>query len=747
MKILGLQNWASHEPAACIVTDEDAGDCVRFATIAEERLLRCKNSYQFPVHAVLDCMDRLGIESLREIDYLATDYSKLPRWINSGPHYRKLLHDYIKLKLDLPEERIVVVRHHDAHAAHAYYPSGFTEAAILVVDGVGSENETISLYRGEGHGITFVERATHYGLGAIYDAVTALLGLTGNHRSPQAGKLMGLAPYGAAAAGPILDIGGRYEGLRVDYSHFMSRLPFYRLKQSLVPCVHKDDLTNPYYSRIAFDVQAEIERALIHLARYALGRTGSTHLVMAGGTGLNCVANGVIVDQVPLDGFYVYPACSDEGIGLGAALYAYYNVLPASTRKRFVMPDAYTGQRYSQESIRHLLTRVGVPFTDQPPSAIARRIAAGEIVGWFTGGSEAGPRALGHRSILADPRDPKMKDVLNARVKHREHFRPFAPSVLLEYAATFFDLDRESPYMLLATAVREDKQALISAVVHVDGTSRIQTVSQEGGVFYEVIEEFRRLTGIPLVLNTSFNDNNEPIVETPEDALITFLSTEMDALYLEGCVVDRKDVSIAAASSVVSRLRAERLERRRERFRAFVSRCCRGWNTAEIRAYHSQELVRALWHRSFEAVEKLEQFVDRARRDQVPVHLVGTRDHTKVLWNGIRGFKDMKIAGVSYLDQVDWEDDSVSECELRPASGEPPSVVLITSYERQQESRDLARRIFGPDMEIVEPYLPWSENPRGLQTSADGGSGPFEDPGERVFFGDVSEIWPDSQVD
>lgn len=215
MNILGLLNWASHDPAAAIVNDEGAGSDLIFATATEEQLLRCKNSYQFPLHALVDCMDRLGIESLREIDYLITDYSKVPRWINSGPHYRKLLHDYIKLNIDFPADRIVILRHHDAHAANAYYPSGYKDAAILVVDGVGTENETMSLYRGSGTRVEFLERSAYYGPGALYDVVTVLLGFVGNHNCAQPGKTMGLAPYGATAPGPVLNFAQRYEGLRI----------------------------------------------------------------------------------------------------------------------------------------------------------------------------------------------------------------------------------------------------------------------------------------------------------------------------------------------------------------------------------------------------------------------------------------------------------------------------------------------------------------------------------------------------
>lgn len=748
MKILGLQNWASHDPAAAILSDEGAGADITFVTATEERLLRCKNSYQFPMHALVDCMDRLGIESLRELDYLVTDYAKLPRWINSGPNYRRLLHDYVKLKLDFPEDRIIILRHHDAHAATAYYPSGYNDAAILVVDGVGSENETTSLYRGSGTRIEFIERSTHFGPGVLYDVVTALLGFVGNNNCAQPGKTMGLAPYGSTAPGPILNLATEYDGLRIDYSQFMSRLPFYRLKQQLIPCLSRAEVTGEYYARIAYEVQEEFERAWLHLAKYALDRTGSRNLVISGGTGLNCVANGILVERLAPEGFYVYPACSDEGIGLGAALYAYYNMLPVSKPKTFVMDGAYTGRVFEQSRIRTLLERLGLPFEACTPADVAERIAAGRIVGWFIGGSESGPRALGHRSILADPRDPGMKDQINSRVKHREWFRPFAPSVLEEHAAEFFDLDRPSPHMLLARPVREEKKALIPAVVHVDGTSRIQTVSREGGnVFYDLIEAFRLLTGIPMVLNTSFNDNNEPIVETPEDAVMTFLSTEMDALYLEGLLIDKVRISERDVAEVVPKLRAERLERQHERFHDFVRRCCRGWNAAEIAPYHTGEMIRALWHRHYEAIEALEQFVGTARANRRRVGWVGTRDHTQLLAAVIPGFLDLNVVRVHYLARKDWEDVDFGVPEPAQDAAEVPEVVLITTYEWQEEAEQAAAAHFGPGVEIINPYRSWSEDPRFVLRRNGRSQAEVPDyPGDRIFFGDLSTVWPSDEA-
>ena len=736
MKLLGLQNWASHDSSVCVLSDETDGDFVEFATIAEERLMRSKNSYQFPFLALTHCMDRLGIEHISEIDYLVSDYAQISRWINSGPHYRKLLYDYTKLRLDLPDDRIVIVRHHDGHAANAFYPSGYDDAAILVVDGFGSEGETVSLYHGNNRNIKVIERSFDYGPGMLYEVVTKLLGFTGNNGVAQPGKTMGLSPYGEHAPGPILDIQAQYDGLRIDYSHFMSRLPFCKIKQNLTACTNPDSLTGPYYARIAYDVQKEVEQSLIHLAHYALEKTGSRNLVISGGVGLNCVANGKLLDSIPFEGLFIQPACADDGIELGLLLYAYYNVLPVTQPKLFTMPHVYTGKSYDLGTVRGLLEEKEIRFKEASPRDVAKAVASGQIVGWFYGGSEMGPRALGHRSILADPRNSHMKDIINSRVKHREAFRPFAPSVLQEYADDFFELDLPSPYMLLACDVREEKRDSIPAVTHIDGTSRVQTVSRTiGGAYYEVIDEFRKITDVPMIMNTSFNDNNEPIVETPEDSLITFLSTEIDALYLEGLFIEKNDIDVSQTSHIRSELLEEREKRREHQFQIFLNRCSTGWNEADIAEYHERELIKACWYRDHAAIETIIDFVDHAIMDQQSVCLVGTRDHTKILYDLIPRFRNLDVVGVTYLPESDWEVVAFDEFEAVDGVVCDPDVVLITTYEFQEKAAQMAQSIIGSNTKVICPYKSWSENPRFVLNKIDGVQ-PSSYPGEKIFWGE-----------
>lgn len=293
---------------------------------------------------------------------------------------------------------------------------------------------------------------------------------------------------------------------------------------------------------MAASLQALLEEVLIGLARHVAGQSGSKDLCLAGGVGLNCVANSRILAETPFERLFVQPAAGDAGTAMGAALYAWCGLL--GQPRRYTMRDAYLGPAYAPDRIRRALALRGVAARELPEPAllehVARRIAEGRVVGWFEGRMEFGPRALGHRSILADPRRPDMQQQLNDRVKHREAFRPYGASVLREALPGWFQADLDSPFMLLALPVRADKAAQIPAALHVDDTCRLQTVTEaDQGRYYRLIREFERQTGVPLVINTSFNDNNEPVVGTPEDALACFAKHEIDTLVLGDFVVDR----------------------------------------------------------------------------------------------------------------------------------------------------------------------------------------------------------------
>jgi carbamoyltransferase len=550
MLTLGL-GGSNHDFAACLVEDGQ----IRYG-IEEERIARRK--YSVGVNSLLNrcwryCLDARGAR-LDDVEAVVADDTLLP------PAYFNL------------RSRITLIRHHMAHAASTFYPSPFQRAAILVVDGAGSliagqGVETLTAAVGEGaeiselfkvHGTNWrtdglsrlrVYQAgdSDHSLGFMYKAVSRAIGFVlyedNDWYLTEDGKTMGLAPYG----------GERYCR---QFRRHLSLLPDGRYQLHLKNGGLLDFIEHALdglegderFARsadLAFAAQSLLEETLLHAARRLHRDTGLTDLCLAGGVALNCVANGRLLRESPFENVFVQPAAGDGGCAVGCAYYGYH-VLGRQPRNRGPgspqgpQRHAYLGRPYRDDEVVAVLERVGLPYrrVNQPARLAAELLSRSYLLGWFSGGSEFGPRALGHRSILADPRQAEMKDILNAKVKHRESFRPFAPSVLAEHADEYFALPIESPYMVLVAPVLEGKRSVVPAIVHVDGTARVQTVTRaDNGRYYEMIDWFYRLTSIPMVLNTSFNDRGEPIVETPAQALDFFGPSKLDYLVIEDYVV------------------------------------------------------------------------------------------------------------------------------------------------------------------------------------------------------------------
>lgn len=527
-----------HDGGAAIVVDG-----VLRCAITEERLTRKKYSPGY-LNSLIYCLNatNLKVEDISLVVF-SSYHKRLPRG------YQGALKPF-----GISPERFITVDHHLSHAFGAYFLSPFNDALILVIDGQGNENDTESYYIGEGQKLEKIggnspERIPAKGIGRTYEAFTNFLGWI----DQEAGKTMALAGYG-------------------DPSCF--KMPLFELKnlevvgalnqkyeKGVIELAKKHSLDfGPIYSKgnhpksadVAAYIQKETERILFELISELVRKTKKQKLCMAGGVALNYSANAKLLQSGIVEDIFVLPAASDRGQCIGNALYGFWK-LEGYIPKNPLRND-YFGKEYSEEEIisvlirekgyieKHIPTCCGFQFEKQDniTKVVAKLLTKGKIVGWFQGGSELGPRALGHRSILCDPRKSELKDILNQKVKHREPFRPFAPSCLLEKASEFFEVDRPFPYMLFAIPVKNEKKDKISGVVHIDKTSRIQTVTkEENDVFYELIKEFYNLTGIPMVLNTSFN-SQEPIVETPENALSTFLKTEMDYLAIGNYLVWKK---------------------------------------------------------------------------------------------------------------------------------------------------------------------------------------------------------------
>jgi carbamoyltransferase len=555
MNILGIHTFG-HDTGAALISEGHV------LAIGEERLDRMKHSGLYPHKSVQYLLEAAGLKSVNDLDMIVG----ITRMGRDGANKEI---DTVRSKLGY-EGKIHTISHHTAHAASAFYPSPFDEATVMVIDGLGSNannldneakepfifrvidkkiqrqfEEVQSFYRamdGRLHTIRkdYAMPGFSNGLGLLYMGASVFIGL-GDFGS---GKVMGLAPYGGHNRHFQRDFYEIVDGavLIPSAKNFVRHIDhFQRLYYPDIPKRRKGQLPDDIYTEIAYEVQNALEEALIEIANHLYRISPSANLCYAGGVALNSVANKKIIDSSPFENIFVQPAACDTGIALGCALYGAH-MLNGKNRRRRQFKNAYLGKPYSEEDILAALNgTANIRFRKEPHivERAAELLVDGKILGWFEGRSEIGPRALGHRSIICHPGKPGMKDILNARVKHREGFRPFAPSVLRECVADYFDLTFESPYMLLIAKVKKDKQKIVPAITHVDGTARVQTVTREdNGRFYDLIKEFAKITGIPIILNTSFNIAGEPIVETPADALRCFMSTEIDYLVIEDYFIE-----------------------------------------------------------------------------------------------------------------------------------------------------------------------------------------------------------------
>jgi carbamoyltransferase len=568
--ILGI-NAYDHDVSACLLRDGE----IAYA-IAKERITRVKHASGFYQEVIDYCLDAEGIR-LDDVDLVVRNCYILP----VEEMERRLLH--LDMPFYLPENeraqaakhplyransnKVVTVSHHLAHAYSAFAVCPFDEGVVMVVDGVGgystdiTENfplgnnvsplarESESYYRFKGSKIEPLKKVwlepsrgflsdefyNMQGLGAVYSKVSTYVFGDWN----KCGELMGLAPYGRAnRIKPLLEL----KDGELKFPEWPTSFDQPWLIEGTSGLKWEDSPAMPHWEDMAWQIQDDTENVLLARARWLRETTGAKNLCLAGGVALNCVANGRIAREAGFDNVWIQPAAGDDGIAIGCA---YYGHLALQNKPRsYVLNHAYFGREYTDAEIHNTTNKklVRLVSTSKPSDNIcgdiAKILSEGHVVGWFQGRSEFGPRALGNRSIIADPRKAEMKDILNKRVKHRQPFRPFAPIVLYERANEIFEGDEDSPYMLLAKHVRPEWKDRIPAIVHVDGTARVQTVRQDQNeVLYRLLKEFDAITGVPVLLNTSFNVKGEPIVETPEDAVECFLTTGIDYLALNNVLM------------------------------------------------------------------------------------------------------------------------------------------------------------------------------------------------------------------
>jgi len=562
MYILGISAFY-HDSAAALLKD---GEIV--AAAQEERFSRIKHDPDFPISAINYCLSAANITPA-ELDYIGFYekpfvkferilYSHLATFPKSYISFLMATPLWLKEKLWIPslirkklnyEGEVFMIEHHLSHAGSSFLVSPFKESAILTIDGVG-EWSTAAYGVGKENQIELLQEMRFpHSLGLLYSAFTYYLGFKVNSAEY---KVMGLAPYGEPVLYDLImkelvdlkedgsfKLNMRY--FSYDYGLKMTNSRFDKLfgaprraPESEIKKIHQD---------VAASLQKVTEEIVLKMASHLYKETGLKNLCLAGGVALNCLANSRILKETQFKDIFIQPGSSDAGGAVGVAAYIYYTLL--NNQRNFVWKDAYLGPGYSQEEIKDFLIRKGISYGEYNRQELlkitAKLLAEQNIIGWFQGRMEFGPRSLGNRSILADPRKAENKDKVNQKVKYRESFRPFAPSIIWEKAKDYFEIDIPSPFMLLTFNVKSKE---IPAVTHVDSSARLQTVKrEENELFYDLLSEFYNLTGCPALLNTSFNLRGEPIVCNPEEAYLSFMRSGMDYLILGNFVLDKKEMT------------------------------------------------------------------------------------------------------------------------------------------------------------------------------------------------------------
>lgn len=557
MLILGI-NYYFHDTSACLVKDGEL-----LVALEEERFSRNKHTWQFPENAIRKCFEITGLD-INEVDHVAVsinptkDISKKILYavglgIKAIPFIRnEFIGTYVKTRLlkkwyrkTWPSRRpqLHLVNHHLAHAVGSYYVSPYDNAALLSIDGSGEWSTTLLGEINNGQFNCFSESLFPHSLGSFYEAATQFCGFKPNYDE---GKTMGLAPFGDAAVfteimSELVDIDS-HGRVKVDLSYFAyQNAGANRLSQKYIDTFGEQRTDGPIEDRhenVAAAAQKVLEDKVLQMCRVLEQRSKADYLVIAGGVSLNSVMNGRILRETRFKDLYVMPAAGDNGTSIGAAYYVYNHKL--KNKKRFFHSNPFVGTEYSDAQIEKTLNECKLSYekSDNVCEDAAQMLHEGNIIGWFQYKMEIGPRALGSRSILADPTKSDMKDKINAQVKHRESYRPFAPSAIAEVRNKYFDIEVEAPFMLKVCMVRKEYQSQLPAITHVDGTARLQTVREETNpMYYRLIKAFGERSGIPVVLNTSFNIMGEPVVESPLQAIRCFFSTGLDVLVIGSFIV------------------------------------------------------------------------------------------------------------------------------------------------------------------------------------------------------------------
>lgn len=563
MYVLGI-SCHYHDSAAALLKDG-----IVIAAAEEERFTRKKHDSSFPINAIKFCLsyENITIKDIEYVGFYEKPFLKFERLLSqhfetfpfSYAQFLKAMPSWLTEKLRLPKlirkklgynKKIIFIEHHQAHAASSFFVSPFKEAAICTIDGVG-ELTTTTLGIGRDKKITLLKEIHFpHSLGLLYSTITAYLGFSVNNSEY---KVMGLAPYGKPIyyeqLRKLIDIkeDGSY-ALDMNYFdyHYKLSMPSKKFIKEFGPQRQQEASLEQKHKDLAASLQKITEEVIFKILNHLHKITGLNNLCMAGGVALNSVANGKITKNTPFKNIFIQPAASDAGSSIGVASFITHSIL--EKERNFVLENAYLGPEYSTEEIKKYLNDNNINYSEFKNEkeliiTTAKLIYENQIIGWFQGRMEWGPRALGNRSILSNPCNPQMKEILNTKVKHREYFRPFAPVIIEEDVHDWFDMDKdEESFMLFVYPIKKEKQKIIPAVTHVDGSGRLQTINKKQNLlYYSVIKEFEKMSGIPILINTSFNIRGEPIVCTPHDAYRCMMGTGIDYLIIDNFIIKRSN--------------------------------------------------------------------------------------------------------------------------------------------------------------------------------------------------------------
>ena len=611
-------SFCSHDPAASIVEIIHEKNIIRsnFIHFEEGMLSRRKKSYHFPSRSINNCLDYFGI-NLSDVTEIKSDYMDIKSFNNSSLNYRKLVGDFIRKYLNINDAQLASpIHHHEAHAISSWVGSGYEDSAFLAIDGLGSQQSTHSIFVTNNGKLSKIFSQTTPGIGILYSLITELIGF----QAGEEGKTMGLAPYGKKVKEelnlPNLNFHGNYGKLFVDYSKVVNRSPNKYLLTDFG--LSKNKLFNiyeDYRAYLAYEIQKELENCLLHLFNQIKKFTGKSKICLSGGVALNCVANELLANAGIFDQIYVFPDSGDSGIPIGLAFSSAFESLSSQQVNEFIRN--YRHPKFAPNdavpiSNPKIIHKFDWEVCDT--DLILSEIQNNSVVAMFQGGWEYGPRALGRRSFLASAVNKNMKEIMNSKIKHREAYRPFAPICLKEDFEEFFTSShRNHEYMTYAVNATAKAKALVPAVVHEDGTSRVQLVNGDCGLVYDLLIKLKNISGFGILINTSFNDNNEPIVLDELDALHCFFRTNADLLVVNDKMLFRKKaISKSNFITLLSELEFEVKKRNEERLYTSLTNILKK-STEPLNSYLKNNLVISNYNKYYASKIKFQLLVQSIR--------------------------------------------------------------------------------------------------------------------------------------